>query len=121
MKIFLETASIADIEWAASAALADGVNTSPTLVGEDDSGGALRERLADICRIVDGPVLAEVTSVDAEGMHREGRELARIADSVVVKIPMIEEGIMATRRLALDGVLGGSECYLVRTVDGSGS
>jgi transaldolase len=107
MKIFLDTANVADIEWAVRTGLIDGVTTNPSLIareGEEGEEIEMRAHLARICRLVDGPVSAEVVAVDAEEMYREGRELAKIADNIVVKIPMIEEGVVAIRRLALDGI-----------------
>jgi transaldolase len=104
MKFFLDTASVADIRWAARAGLIDGVTTNPTLMarhaGDADPGDVLRE----ICETVDGHVSAEVVAVDADGMYEEGRHLARIADNIVVKIPLIEDGLVATRRLVADGI-----------------
>ena len=104
MKIYLESARAADVQWGVDIGLIDGVTTNPMLIAGANGDLDAREHLAHICRLVDGPVTAEVVAVDAEGMYREGRELARVADNVVIKIPMIEEGIVATRRLARDGV-----------------
>ena len=104
MKIYLESAHAADVQWGVDIGLIDGVTTNPMLIADEHGELDARDQLAQICRLVDGPVTAEVVGVDAEGMYREGRDLARVADNVVVKIPMIEEGIVATRRLARDGV-----------------
>ncbi len=104
MKIYLESARLSDIQWAVDIGLADGVTTNPMLIAGERGDADAREHLAQICRVVDGPVMAEVLAVDADGMYREARELAKLADNLVVKIPMIEEGIVATRRLARDGV-----------------
>jgi transaldolase len=104
MKIFLDTASLPDIEWAVRTGLIDGVTTNPSLLALVDPEIDPRAHLGEICRVVSGPVGAEVVAVDAEGMYREGRDLARIADNIVVMIPMIEDGIGATRRLAAEGV-----------------
>ena len=104
MKIYLESARAADVQWGIDIGLIDGVTTNPMLIAGEHGDLDARDHLALICRLVDGPVTAEVVAVDAEGMYREGRELARVADNVVVKLPMIEEGIVATRRLARDGV-----------------
>jgi transaldolase len=104
MKIFLDTANLADIRWASQAGLIDGVTTNPTLLAQAAGDVEPRDVLKEICSLVDGPVSAEVVAVDAEGMYREGRELAKLADNVVVKIPMLEEGMIAVRRLVADGV-----------------
>lgn len=104
MRIYLDTAKLADIQWAVDAGLIDGVTTTPTSLGADADNRDHKLHLAEICRALAGPVAAEVVSVDAEGMYREGRELAKIADTIVVSVPMLEEGLMATRRLAADGI-----------------
>ena len=104
MKIYLDTANLDDIRWAATAGLIDGVTTNPSLLARSAGEGDPRELLADICRAVEGPVSAEVVSLTADGMYREGKDLARLAENVVVKVPMIEEGLAAARRLAADGV-----------------
>ncbi len=105
MKIFLDTADLAEIERAASAGLIDGVTTNPSLlaraVGED---GDPREILLQICRTVDGPVSAEVVATDADAMLREGRELAKIADNIVVKVPLTEAGLRTCRGLRAEGI-----------------
>ncbi|MEJ7809236.1 MAG: transaldolase family protein [Gemmatimonadaceae bacterium] len=104
MKIFLDTGNLDEIRWAAASGLIDGVTTSPSRLGAHDSKGDMPSLLADVCRLVNGPVTTDVASVDAEGMYREGRELAKVADNVIIKLPMIEEGIIAIRRLTLDGI-----------------
>ncbi len=104
MKIFLDTASLADIRWASQAGLIDGVTTNPTLLAKAAGDVEPNDVLKEICSLVDGPVSAEVVAVDVEGMYREGRELAKLAENVVVKIPMIEEGLTAIRRLVSDGI-----------------
>jgi transaldolase len=104
MKIFLDTASLADIRWASQAGLIDGVTTNPTLLAKAAGDVDPNDVLKEICSLVDGPVSAEVVAVDGEGMYREGRELAKLAENVVVKIPMIEEGLTAIRRLVSDGI-----------------
>lgn len=105
MKIFLDTADIGEIRWGAEAGLIDGVTTNPSLVwksaGKDQSP---KDMLADICRAVDGPVSLEVVAVDKEGMLKQGRELAKIADNVVVKVPLIEQGLMACRAFHAEGI-----------------
>ncbi len=104
MKFFLDTASLKDITWAAQAGLIDGVTTNPSLLakqaGDLDPGDVLKE----ICSVVEGPVSAEVVAVDADAMVREGTTLAKIADNIVVKIPMLEDGMVAVRRLTAHGI-----------------
>ncbi|MBE0595481.1 MAG: fructose-6-phosphate aldolase [Gemmatimonadales bacterium] len=104
MKFFLDTAALADIRWASERGLIDGVTTNPTLMAQHAGDLDPVDVLKEICSVVDGDVSAEVVAVDAEGMYREGRELAKIADNIVVKIPMIEDGLVATRRLVADGI-----------------
>jgi len=104
MKFFLDTADLGDIKWASRAGLIDGVTTNPTLMHRHAGEIEPRDVLKEICSLVHGPVSAEVVAVDADGMYREGRELAQVADNVVVKIPMIEEGLGVIRRLTADGI-----------------
>jgi transaldolase len=104
MKFFLDTANLADIRWACQASLIDGITTNPTLLAKSAGDVDPNDLLKEICSLVDGPVSAEVVAVNAEGMYREGKELAKIAENIVVKIPMIEEGLPAVRRLATDGI-----------------
>ncbi|KPJ98633.1 MAG: fructose-6-phosphate aldolase [Gemmatimonas sp. SG8_28] len=104
MKFFLDTAAVSDIRWAARAGLIDGVTTNPTLMAKHAGDADPRDVLREICATVEGHVSAEVVAVEAEGMYEEGRELARIADNIVVKIPLIEDGLVATRRLVADGI-----------------
>ena len=100
MKIFLDTANLDEIRELAD--LIDGVTTNPTLVAREKR--RFRELLSEICRLVRGPVSAEVTALDVEGMVRQARELAEVADNVVIKIPMGLAGVRATRRLAAEGI-----------------
>ena len=104
MKFFLDTASLKDISWAAQAGLIDGITTNPSLLAKQAGDLDPRDVLKEICSLVDGPVSAEVVAVDADGMVREGTELAKIADNIVVKIPMLEAGMVAVRRLAEAGI-----------------
>ena len=104
MKFFLDTADLSDIKWASRAGLIDGVTTNPSLLSRDAGNVDPREILKGICALVEGDVSAEVIAVDADGMYEEGRELAKIADNIVIKIPMIEDGLVATRRLVTDGI-----------------
>ncbi len=104
MKFFLDTADLSEIRWAARVGLIDGVTTNPSLLakvaGDLDPTDILRE----ICSLVDGPISAEVIAVQADEMYDQGRTLAKVADNIVVKIPMIEDGLPAVRRLAQDGI-----------------
>lgn len=102
MKFFIDTASISDIREAASIGLLDGVTTNPSLLSKED--GSPREILLEITKIVEGPVSAEVVALEADGMVREGLDLAKLADNIVVKIPMTIEGLKAIRRLSDEGV-----------------
>jgi len=102
MKFFLDTAVVDDIREGVSYGLVDGVTTNPSLIAK--SGRDFREVIEEICTIVDGPISAEVVSTDAEGMLAEGRELAKIHPNIVVKVPMIAEGLKATRRFTEEGI-----------------
>ena len=102
MKFFIDTASISDIREAAELGLLDGVTTNPTLLSREE--GDPREILREITKIVEGPVSAEVTALDAEGMVREGLELRKIADNIVIKIPMTLQGMKALRTLSGQGI-----------------
>src|SRR5258707_4290704 len=104
MKFFLDTASLKDISWAAQAGLIDGITTNPSLLAKQAGDLDPRDVLKEICSLVEGPVSAEVVAVDADAMVREGKELAKIADNIVVKIPMLEAGMVAGRRLAQAGI-----------------
>ncbi|HKC95557.1 MAG TPA: fructose-6-phosphate aldolase [Nitrospira sp.] len=102
MKFFLDTASVKEIQEAASLGLLDGVTTNPSLVAKE--GRVFREVLIEICNIVDGPISAEVVSLEADAMVKEGRELAKIHKNIVVKVPLIAEGLKATKRLTAEGI-----------------
>lgn len=102
MKFFLDTAHVPHIREAAALGLCDGVTTNPSLLAKES--GNPREIVREITKICDGPISAEVVSLDAEGMVREGVEWAKIASNIVVKIPMTEEGLKAVRTLAQQGV-----------------
>ena len=104
MKFFLDTANLADIRWAAQAGLIDGVTTNPSLLSKDAGDIEPNDVLQEICSLLDGPVSAEVIAVDTDGMYQQGRELARINDNIVVKIPMLEDGMVAVRRLRAEGI-----------------
>ena len=102
MKFFIDTANIEEIKKANELGMVDGVTTNPSLVAKE--GREFKGLLKEICALVDGPVSAEVVSVDTEGMVREARELAGMADNIVVKIPLIEEGLKAVKILAQEGI-----------------
>lgn len=102
MKFFLDTAVVDEIREGAAYGLVDGVTTNPSLVAK--SGRKFREVIDEICTIVDGPISAEVVGTDAESMLGEGRELAKIHDNIVVKVPLIPEGLKAIRVFAAEGV-----------------
>jgi transaldolase len=104
MKILLDSADLGEIAWATRTGLIDGVTTNPTLLAGGAGARDHREHLAEIARRVSGPVSATVVAVAAEDMYREGKELARLADNIVVRVPMLEEGLLATRRLVSEGV-----------------
>jgi transaldolase len=102
MKIFIDSADIGEIREAASWGIVDGVTTNPSLVAK--TGRKFEEVLADITETVDGPISAEVVSTTADAMVEEGRRLAKLHRNIVVKCPMITEGLKATRRLSGDGI-----------------
>jgi transaldolase len=102
MKFFIDTANIAEIKEANAMGMVDGVTTNPSLIAKEK--GDFKEIITEICRIVDGPISAEVISLDEEGMVREARDLAKIHKNIVVKIPMTIDGLKAVRRLAADGI-----------------
>jgi len=102
MKFFLDTANVKEIQEAASLGLLDGVTTNPSLVAKE--GRSFKEMLIEICKIVDGPISAEVVSLEANAMVKEGKELAKIHKNIVVKVPLIAEGLKATKRMASEGI-----------------
>ncbi|UCF57378.1 MAG: fructose-6-phosphate aldolase [Deltaproteobacteria bacterium] len=102
MKFFIDTANVEEIKKTNDLGLLDGVTTNPTLVSKE--GREFKELIKEICGIVDGPVSAEVVSTDAEGMMNEARELVKLADNIVVKIPLIEDGLKAVKVLAGEGI-----------------
>ena len=102
MKLFIDTANVAEISEAASWGILDGVTTNPSLVARE--GRTYHDLGAEICRLVEGPVSAEVLATDAEGMEREGRELAGVAENVVVKLPITTEGVRVCARFAEEGI-----------------
>ncbi|MEJ2502060.1 MAG: fructose-6-phosphate aldolase [Gemmatimonadota bacterium] len=105
MKIFLDTADLSEIKRAADAGLIDGITTNPSLLSKAaGDGGDPREILKEICRTVPGPISAEVVATDADTMVSEGRKLAKLADNIVVKAPLTEDGLVACRRLRADDI-----------------
>ncbi|MCK5038879.1 MAG: fructose-6-phosphate aldolase [Thermoplasmata archaeon] len=102
MKIFLDTANVDEIKEANSWGIIDGVTTNPSLIARE--GRDFKEVVEEICSIVDGPISAEVVSMDAKGMVKEARELVKIHDNITIKIPMCAEGLKATKELALRGI-----------------
>lgn len=104
MKFFLDTANMDEIIDVASFGLLDGVTTNPTLVANEGEQSGFRERVREICEVVNGPVSAEVLSTDVERMIDEGRELSEIHKHVVVKLPLTEDGIRATKIISDEGI-----------------
>jgi transaldolase len=102
MKFFLDTANIDEIRDAAEYGLIDGVTTNPSLVSRE--GGDFKHMLSEITQIIDGPISAEVFSTNAEGMLNEAYDLAKIHKNIVIKIPMIKEGMKALKQLSEDGI-----------------
>src|SRR5512133_3057787 len=102
MQFFIDTADVADIKKALAMGLCDGVTTNPSLV--EKTGRSFEDVLKEIVGLVPGPISAEVTATDAEGMLREARHYARFGEQVVVKIPLIVEGLKAVKVLAAEGV-----------------
>ena len=98
MKFFIDTANLEEIKKAVDMGMVDGVTTNPSLIARENK--PFVEIIKDICKIVDGPISAEVIALDAEGMVREGRELAAIHSNIVIKIPMTTEGLKAVKTLA---------------------
>lgn len=102
MKFFIDTADVNEIKMANDRGWVDGVTTNPSLIAK--SGRPFFEVIKEICAITTGPVSAEVISLDAEGIIREGKELASLAKNVVVKVPMCEEGMVAVKKFTSMGI-----------------
>ncbi len=102
MKFFIDTANIDEIKDAHAMGMVDGVTTNPSLIAKE--AGEFTDIIREICSIVEGPVSAEVISLDYDGMVKEARELAKIADNIVVKIPMTVDGLKAVRTLTAEGI-----------------
>ena len=103
MKIFLASTSLDEILWATENGLADGVVTTPAM-HTPSIGGDSRAHLAEICRVTGLPVCATVSSVTSAEIYRDGRELAKISDQLLVQVPLVEDAIVAMRRLSAEGV-----------------
>lgn len=105
MKFFLDSADLAEVRRAMDAGLIDGMTTNPSLLSKAaGASGNPREILAEICRLVPGPISAEVLATTKEEMLREGRELAKLADNIVVKVPLTEDGLRACRTFRAEGI-----------------
>lgn len=102
MKIFIDTANIEEIREINKWGIIDGVTTNPSLLAKE--GVKIQEVLREICNLVNGPISAEVISLDCEGMVMEARELSKIHDNVVIKIPICEEGLKAVTFLKSEGI-----------------
>ena len=102
MKFFIDTANIEEIKQANELGLLDGVTTNPSLVAKE--GRKFEELIREICGIVDGPVNAEVVSTEAKGMIQEARDLVKLGENIVVKIPLISEGLKAVKALSEEDI-----------------
>ena len=102
MKFFIDTANVDEIKKALALGMVDGVTTNPSLVAKESR--PFNDILKEICALVEGPVSAEVVSLEAPGMVAEARELVKIAGNIVIKIPMIEEGLKAVKQLTGEGI-----------------
>ncbi len=102
MQIFIDSADIEEIRDAAAMGVVDGVTTNPSLVAK--TGRPFNDVLVDICEVIDGPISAEVIATDYDGMMTEARSLAKMHENIVVKIPLIAEGLKAVRTLTEEGI-----------------
>jgi len=102
MMIFLDTGNTKEIKEAASWGVLDGITTNPSLVAKE--GRSFKELLKEICSIVDGPISAEVVSIEADAMVKEGKDLASVHKNIVVKVPLIPEGLKACKALTSQGI-----------------
>jgi len=103
MKIFIDTANLDEIKQANDMGILDGVTTNPSLLAKEDM--PYRELLTEICKVVDGPVSAEVVATDAKGMLKEAADLATIAKNITIKIPSTKEGLVAIKNLSDQGIM----------------
>lgn len=102
MKFFIDTANVDEIREAHAMGMVDGVTTNPSLIAKE--GRVFETVIREICEIVDGPISAEVISLNEDGMVHEARELAKIHKNIVIKIPMTVDGLKATRKLSQEGI-----------------
>lgn len=102
MKFFMDTANIEEIREGIRLGMVDGVTTNPSLISKEKK--PFSEVIRDIIKVVEGPVSLEVLSLDADGMFREGKKLAKLGQQVVIKVPMTTEGLKATKRFAAEGI-----------------
>ncbi|NLI15708.1 MAG: fructose-6-phosphate aldolase [candidate division Zixibacteria bacterium] len=102
MRIFIDTANIEEIEKAAQLGVLDGVTTNPSLLAKEK--GNYKDILRRICEIVDGPVSAEVTALDVNGILAEANDLTRIHKNIIIKVPVTREGLIATKQLSEKGI-----------------
>jgi transaldolase len=102
MKFFIDTANISEIKQAVALGMVDGVTTNPSLIAKEDK--PFEELLLEICELVDGPVSAEVVSLEADGMVAEGRKLAALHSNIVIKVPIIPEGLKAVKIFTDEGI-----------------
>ena len=102
MMIFLDTGNTKEIKEAASWGVLDGITTNPSLVAKE--GRSFKDLLKEICSLVDGPISAEVVSIEADAMVKEGKDLAAIHKNIVVKVPLIPEGVKACKALTSQGI-----------------
>lgn len=102
MKFFIDTANIEEIQKAVEMGMVDGVTTNPTLISRENK--PFEEIIIEIAKIVDGPISAEVIALESAGMLQEGRELAKISDNIVIKVPMTTDGLKATKAFAAEGI-----------------
>ena len=109
MKIFIDTANVEEIRRAASWGIVDGVTTNPTLIAKE--GRDFRQVVKEICEIVDGPISAEVISLESERMIAEAIDLAKIHKNIIIKIPMTSEGLKAIKELSKKGIK--TNCTLI--------
>jgi len=102
MKFFIDTGNIDEIKTAAEMGILDGVTTNPSLLSKENK--QYRELLKEICAVVDGPVSAEVTATDTDGMLKEAYDLAKIADNIVIKVPIIRSGVTVIKKLTSEDI-----------------
>jgi transaldolase len=104
MKIFIDTADLKEIRRAAAAGLIDGITTNPSLMAKVVGEANVADYMKEVADSVDGPVSLEVLALDADGMFDQGTDLAQIADNVVIKVPLTEDGLVACKRLRAEGI-----------------